>query len=141
MNECSFVKYGASDQFQPDPLIIGSAPDFARRLDDEAQLCDLFVSGQRVAVDGRGEAALRAEAELLERHVFRRLVDPALQSVLAFERGALAGDEAQDYPLIALGHKAQRLEPAGARIVVFQEEAIDTEFAKHGFGDMAVPRL
>src|SRR5438105_5033859 len=59
-----------------------SAPHFAGGLDDETQLGDLFVPGQRVAVDGRGEAALRAEAELLERHVFRRLVDPPLQLVL-----------------------------------------------------------
>src|SRR5438045_5225772 len=91
-----------------------SPPHFARRLDDETELGDLLVPGQRVAVDGGGEAALRAEAELLERHVFRCLLDPALELVLAFERGALAGDEAQDHSLVPPRHKAQRREPARA---------------------------
>src|SRR4029077_15627136 len=54
-------------------------PYFVRGLDDEAHLGDCLAPGQCVAVDSRGEAALRAEAELLQRHVFRRLVDPALQ--------------------------------------------------------------
>src|SRR5690349_8157223 len=57
-------------------------PHLARRLDDEAELFRLLPGAQRIAIDGRGEAALRAEAQLLERHVFRRLVDAALQFVL-----------------------------------------------------------
>src|SRR5438270_10194451 len=65
------------------------SPDFARGLDDEAELGLLLFHCQRIAVDGRGEAALRAEAELVERHVFGRFVDAALQFVLALERGAL----------------------------------------------------
>src|SRR6266404_1834284 len=77
---------------------MSASPYFARGLHDETELGDLLVPGQRVAVDSRREAALRAEAELLQRHVSRHLVDPALQLVLALERGAFAGDEAQDYP-------------------------------------------
>src|SRR6266404_1130998 len=118
-----------------------SAPHFARCLHDETELGDLLVAGQRVAVDGRGKAALRAEAELFERHVSRRLVDPALQLVLAFERGAFAGDEAQDHALLPARHKAQWLEAARAGIVVFQEEAVDRELAKQGLGDMVVAAL
>ena len=54
-------------------------PDFARGVDDEAELGLFLFDRQRVAVDGRREAALRAEAELIERLEFRHLVDPALQ--------------------------------------------------------------
>src|SRR5215469_14210715 len=111
-------------------------PYFARGLDDEVQLGDLLVPGQCVAVDGRGEAALRAEAKLLERHVFRRLVDTALQRVLAFERGALAGDEAENHPLLPTRHEAQRFEPAGAGVVVFQKEPVDRELTEQCLGDM-----
>src|SRR5712691_8876535 len=89
-----------------------SAPHFARGLDDEAQLGDLLVPGQCVAVDGRGEAALRAEAELIERHEFRRLVDSPLQRILALERRPFAGDEAEDHALLPPRHKAQRREAA-----------------------------
>src|SRR5262244_1119848 len=45
-----------------------SAPNFPGSLDDEAQFSRLLFDCQGVALDGRGEAALRAEAELLERH-------------------------------------------------------------------------
>ena len=44
---------------------------------------------KHVAFLGRGEAALRREAELVERDVFRRLVDAALELVLRFERAGL----------------------------------------------------
>ena len=49
-----------------------SAPDLGGGLDDERELGDLLVDGQRVALDRRGEAALRREAELVERHVASR---------------------------------------------------------------------
>src|SRR5712671_727119 len=120
---------------------MSAPPYFARGLDDEAQLGDLLVPGQCVAVDGRGEAALRGKAELLERHVFGRLVDPALQIVLAFERRPLAGDEAQDHPLLPARHKAQRFEATRAGVVVFQEEAVDRELAEQCLGDVVVATL
>jgi hypothetical protein len=40
-------------------------------------------------VVGAGEAALGGEAQVLERHVLRRGVDPALEVVLRLERGEL----------------------------------------------------
>src|SRR5438128_1132788 len=91
-----------------------SAPHFARGLDDETQLDDLLLPGQRVAVDGRREAALRGKTKLFQGHVFGRLVDAALQIVRAFEGRSLAGDEAQDTPAssrvdrIALAPTSQR---------------------------------
>ena len=56
-----------------------SAPDFVRGLDDEPELRELLVVGERVAVDRRGEAALRREAEPLERDEAACLVDPPLE--------------------------------------------------------------
>ena len=50
-----------------------SAPDLGRRLDDQRELGDLLLVGERVALDGRGEAALRRQAELLDR---RRTATP-----------------------------------------------------------------
>src|SRR4051812_31297627 len=62
-----------------------SAPDLLGRLDDEPELVDLLLDRERVALDGRGEAALRGEAELLEVDVLDRLLDPALEQVLRLE--------------------------------------------------------
>src|SRR5260370_11731427 len=110
---------------------VGSlAPHLARHLDDEAELGFLFLDRQRVAVDGRGEAALRAEAELLERHVAGRLLDAALQFVLGFERRPLGRDETEHHLLRPLRHKAQRRKAARAGIVIFEKEAVDLEIAE-----------
>ena len=45
------------------------APDFLGDLDDQPQLRQLLLFGQQVALDGRREAALRREAELIDRRV------------------------------------------------------------------------
>src|SRR5215831_5104543 len=106
---------------------IGSplAPDLAGGVDDEAQLGLFLFDRQRVAVDSGGKPALRAKAELVERYVFCGFINAPLQLVLAFEPRALTGDEPQHHPFVAPGHKAQRLEPAGAGIVIFEKETVD----------------
>ena len=48
-----------------------------------SSLADLLLVGDRVALDGRGEAALGREAQLLDRHEPRGLLDPPLELVLA----------------------------------------------------------
>src|SRR5580693_10370090 len=60
----------------PDALL---APDLVGGLDDEAELRHLLVVGQRVALGGRGEAALAGQADLVQRHVLGRFVDAALE--------------------------------------------------------------
>src|SRR5262245_45163591 len=50
-----------------------SAPDLCGGFYDEAQLGDLLVIGQDVALDGGGEAALGGQAQLVERDVLGRL--------------------------------------------------------------------
>src|SRR5579885_3329261 len=118
-----------------------SAPHLARGFNDQPQLRLLLVDRQRIALDSRGEAALRRQAELLERNVFCRLVEATLQIVLALERRAFARYEPQNHFLSALRYKTQRLEPAGARIVVFKEKPIDRQLAEQRLGDMVVPAL
>ena len=100
----------------PNPDILANrcrvplAPDLARGFDDEPQLGDFFIEGQRVAVDRRRKAALRAEAKLIERHVLGGLVDPALQLVLVFERPALGGDRPST-TILPLGTKRSGSKP------------------------------
>src|SRR5262249_61194540 len=68
-------------------------PHLVRNLDDAAQFRPLLVLAQQIALLGRGEAALAGNAELVERRVFRRLLDAALELVLAFELAALGGHD------------------------------------------------
>src|SRR5690349_19222941 len=55
-------------------IAIGAAmrllPDFARHFDDALELAPLLVCRERVAVMRAGEAALRGQAEIVERDVF-----------------------------------------------------------------------
>src|SRR4051794_26499879 len=104
-----------------------SSPHLVGELDDHAKLRPLFVLGQDIAFLGRGEAALRGEAQLIDVDILRRLVDAPLDVVLLFQRTTLRGDEAEHDLLLALGHEARRLETTGAIGVVFQKIAVDID--------------
>src|SRR6478735_143485 len=110
------------------------APDFLGDLDHQADLFGLLLGGDVVAVDRRGEAALRTQRELVDVDELRRLVDPALDVVLALELAELGGDEAEHHRL-ALGQEPQRGEVARARVVVLEEERVDIELVEHDLGD------
>src|SRR5580700_2393345 len=116
------------------------APDLAGGLDDEAELGGLLVLTQHVSFHRGGEAALRGQAELVERDVPGGLVDPALEGVLALQGAALGGDQAEDDHL-AGRDEPQRLEPAGALVVVLQEEPVHGQLAEQGLGDEVVTAL
>src|SRR5712691_13458351 len=103
---------------------VASSPHLIRDLHDPRELRPLLVLAEDIAFLSRGEAALRREAELVERDEFRRLVDAALEGVFALEQSLLGGHEAEHHHL-ALGHEAQRLEAAGAVAVVFHEIGVD----------------
>src|SRR5947207_11842155 len=83
-------------------------PHLLRQFDDHPQLRPLLLLGEHVALLGRGEAALRREAELFDIDEFRSLVDAPAKLVAAFERAGLAGDETEHHGL-ARGHEPQRL--------------------------------
>src|SRR5262245_6024467 len=93
---------------------ISLPPHLFGDLDHFTHLGPLLRLGEHVAFLGRGEAALRAERELLERRELCRLVDAALDQVLGLQRAALGGDDADHDDLVALGQEAQRLEASGA---------------------------
>src|SRR3954471_2864487 len=99
------------------------APDLGRKRDDQAQLGELIRFGQEIAGLGAGEAALRAESELVERQMALRLLESALEFVLRFEIRALGGDE-PEHDSLALGDQAQGREIAGAWAVIFEEIAV-----------------
>src|SRR6266542_708788 len=79
------------------PDLPGSAPDLPGGLDDQAELRDLLLVGHEVALDRGGEAALRRQAELLQRHEVARLLDPPLEVVLTLELTPLGRDQAQHH--------------------------------------------
>src|SRR6476619_441959 len=49
------------------------APHLVRQFDNHAQLRPLLLLGEDVALFGRRKSALRRQAELIERDIFRRL--------------------------------------------------------------------
>src|SRR5262245_50837056 len=113
------------------------APHLFRHLHDPPQLRPLLLLGEDIAFLGRGEAALRREAELVERDELRRLLDAAFELVLRLKAAALGGDEAEHHHL-APGHEAQRLEAAGARAVVFHEIGVDGDLVEQDLGHRLV---
>jgi hypothetical protein len=58
-----------------------TAPDAVRGVDDQFELPPLLVRAQTIAPRDRRKPALRAEREMLERHVARRVVDAPAQEV------------------------------------------------------------
>src|SRR4051794_33401488 len=117
-----------------------SAPHLARGLHDEAQLRDLLLVRQRVALDRRGEPALGRQTELVDVHVPGRLLDAALELVLGLEVPALGGDQAEDDEL-ALGDEAQRLEAARALVVPLHEQPVHAELVEQRLGHEVVAAL
>jgi hypothetical protein len=115
-------------------------PYLARYLDGAGELLPLVGLGEEVAVDGGGEAALVAEAELVEGDIAGRLVDPALERVLRFDLGAFGAHDAEHHGL-ARGHEAERGEVARAAVVVLEEEAVDPELVEQDLGDRLVAAL
>src|SRR3970282_2456640 len=103
-----------------------STPALPRHLEGKRELAPLIVHGDLVAVVRARKARVRAQAQVCERHEFRRGFDAALEIVLFFERGKLRADQPQDY-LLPLGDVAQRLETAGAIRVVLEEKPVPAE--------------
>src|SRR6476661_3474700 len=117
-------------------LSLAFAPHLAGDFDDHAQLRPLLVLGQRIALFGRGKAALRRQTQLFERNEFGGLVNTALDFVLGLESSALRRNETEHGRPILREHP-QRFEAAGTFAVVFHEEAMHLDSVKqdllHGF--------
>ena len=94
------------------------------------ELASLVLGRELVALHGRGEAALRAESQAIERHQPGRLVDARAQLVHRLEARLLARHQPQHHVAV-LRHRAQRLEAARALVVVLQQEALEAALAEH----------
>src|SRR5262245_4673243 len=115
------------------------APYLLGDLDDHREFGPLLFLGQNISLLGGGEAALGREAQLVERSVFPRLIDPPLDVVSPLQRATLGGDEAHYHSLLALWQETQRLEPARALCVVLQKIPIIRNAAKQQFRNRLVP--
>src|SRR3954471_15169318 len=102
-----------------------SAPDAPPGLHHALELAPLQVLGHRVGkhVEFRhrraAEAALRREAELLERDVARRFIDSSFQVIEGFDGGSLGADQPEKGAR-ALAKVLERGEIAGAWRVVLE---------------------
>src|SRR5918995_4933465 len=85
-----------------------STPHFLGGLYDEAELGELLLVGEVVALDRGREAALRRQAQLLDRHEARGIFDAPLEMIFVLELAPLGRHQAQGNHL-AFGHEAQRL--------------------------------
>src|SRR5258708_28943981 len=90
----------------------------------QPQLLGLLLRRDAVALHRRREAALRAQREAVQRQVPRRLLDARAHLVVGLQPRLLGRHQAQHHGAV-LRHVAQRLEPAGARVVVLQQEALE----------------
>src|SRR4029077_18918989 len=118
-----------------------SAPDLAGNVNDHAELCPLLGFGENVALLGAGKAALRAEAELLDRCEPGGFIDPPLDIVLALQAAALGGDQAHHYAFVALGQEAQRFQATGAVGVILEKVPIISDTAEEQVGHGLIAAL
>ena len=113
----------------------------AADVDDVAQLRPLLVGGQRVALDRAGEAALRAQAQLVE----RARTGPASSTRRARSSiGSSSGRLLVTRPSTTVRVRAdvaQRGEVAGALVVVLEEVGVDVELGEQHLGDGLVAAL
>src|SRR5437016_3534059 len=130
----------ALDEGGPAPRRLEPAPHLARQLHAERQLRLLVVDRDLVALDGRGEAALRAQADLLDRHVLGRLIEAPLEVVLPLEGADLGGHQPQDHAHV-FGDEPERREVARAGVVELEEEAVVWQLVEDGLGDPGVAAL
>src|SRR5215475_7566452 len=96
-----------SDAAAPGKPLTGSAPDLLGKVDDHPQLGPLLLLGQHVALLARSEAALRAQAQLIEIDHPGGLVDAPPDQVPVLEPAGLGGDEAE-HDHAVLRHQLKR---------------------------------
>jgi hypothetical protein len=95
----------------------------------------LLLLGERIALLGRGEAALRRQAEPFQRNVLCRLLDAPFDVVLRLEPSTLRGNKPKHDNLLVAVEIAQRVETAGAIAVEFEKISVDVDLAEQFFGD------
>src|SRR4029450_12218714 len=115
-----------------DGVVCTLAPNFLSQLDNHPQLRPLLFFLQDVALLGRGKAALRREAQLIERNKFGCFLDAAMNLVSRLESPGFLGDQTENNGPV-LRQLSQWFEASGARGVVLHEEAIDLDLVEQDF--------
>src|ERR1700722_17553462 len=138
----ALVRTRSSIFLNPFALVDGlcPAPHLFGNFDEPRQLDPLIGFAEVVAVRRRRKPALMAQCALLERHVFRGLLNAALDVVLGLGSGLLRAHE-PEHDGRALRSKTQRGEIAGALVVIFQEEAVDLHLVEQDLRDWLVAAL
>ena len=116
-------------------------PDVGGDGGHQTDLLPLLVFAEGIPLFSGGETALRAEADLLERHVLRGLGETRFYPLRILQLAVFGGDQPEDHLLVAGTNKAQRREIPGAVVVVLQEEGIDINAAKQHLGNRLVTGL
>ncbi len=112
-------------------------PDVGGDGGHQTDLLPLLVFAEGIPLFSGGETALRAEADLLERHVLRGLGETRFYPLRILQLAVFGGDQPEDHLLVAGTNKAQRREIPGAVVVVLQEEGIDINAAKQHLGNLS----
>ncbi len=97
----------------------------------------MLALGQRIAFLGRGEAALRREAKLLDRREFRGFFDPSKNSIRDSSSPVLVVMRPST-AFLPLGRKRSGSKPPSAVIVIFEEIAVDVEIIEKRIGNRLV---
>src|SRR5215213_6120543 len=126
-------KRPASDQLttRPEPGIglTPLTPDALCGLGDGAELVLLVLDAEGIADDRGREPALRAQGQPLERHEAGGLPDAGLQFLRGLAPTRFRGHEAEDGDLV-VGHVGERLEAAGALVVVLEHQPLGADTAE-----------
>ena len=104
------------------------APHFFGNFADKFQLAPLFFFGEHIAFFGGGEAALGAEAKLVNINVLAGFSDAVDDVLFVFQFACFAGYQAEHDLLVF--DEAQGFEVACAVAVVFQIKAVDVAAAE-----------
>src|ERR1044072_1246479 len=96
-----------------------SGPELARRFNNQRQLAALVVFGHRVAGNGAGKTALRADRQPARIDVAGSLADATPECIESSQHRRLRADDAEHHALV-FRHETQRREVAGARRIIFE---------------------
>src|SRR5438105_9645227 len=129
----SIKRIAASDHPRYDTMAIscGSAPpDEPRDFGHALELAPLIVGRDAVAFHRRGEAALRAQRQPLDRHVLGGGLEAPAELVHGLESRFLRGHQPQ-HDLAVGRHRTQPLEVAGALVVVLEQKPLESALLEH----------
>ena len=117
-----------------------------RNLDHVAKLGALIVFREQVSAGVAREPTLRTEADLIERHVFRRLLDPAFDAILRFDCPAASQEGMSTMRRLPLGTNRKGVKVARARVVILEKKpstfsSLNIASATGSYPPSAWPRL